>query len=181
MGSLLASLVLIAATGFAIAKSSTVVQNGPTPQSVWEEWVNEDVAYIISPEEKAAFERLRTDDERQHFVGQFWDRRNPTPGSAVNAFKQEHYRRLAFANEHFASNVPGWQTDRGRIYIVNGPPDEIDAYPASAGTPTGRELWRYRKHDGTFTFEVMFKDASGNGDYRLQSRIIDLQIPKRRE
>jgi GWxTD domain-containing protein len=102
--------------------------------SPWQKWLNEDVVYLISDQEKAAFERLKTDEERQQFVEQFWARRDPTPDTPENEFKEEHYRRIAYANNHFASKVPGWKTDRGRIYILYGPPDEIDSHPA------GRQL-----------------------------------------
>ena len=91
------------------------------------------VAYIITDEERQAFKRLQTDEEREQFIEQFWLRRDPTPDTVENEFKEEHYRRIAYANEHFASGIPGWKTDRGRIYIVFGPPDEIDSHP-SGGT-----------------------------------------------
>jgi len=93
------------------------------------EWLNE-VTYIITPEERRAFEQLSTNEERDQFVEIFWNNRNPDPESPVNTVKEEHYRRLAYADEHFASGVPGRQTDRGRIYIIWGPPDEIESHPA---------------------------------------------------
>src|SRR6516162_11402263 len=85
-------------------------------------WLDEDVAYIITDEERAAFKRLTTDEEREQFIEQFWLRRDPSPDSIENEFKEEHYRRIAYANENFASGIPGWKTDRGRIYIKFGPP-----------------------------------------------------------
>ena len=87
------------------------------------------MVYIISEEEKTAFESQKTDEERQHFVEQFWALRDPTPGTPENEFKEEHYRRMAFANRHFGASKPGWQTARGRMYIKFGPPDEIDSHP----------------------------------------------------
>ena len=99
----------------------------------YKKWLNEDVAYIITDEERQAFKRLATDEEREQFIEQFWLRRDPTPDTVENEFKEEHYRRIAYANEHFASGIPGWKTDRGRIYITYGPPDEIEEH-SSGGT-----------------------------------------------
>src|SRR5258708_23531921 len=87
-----------------------------------------DVAYIITDEERAAWKHLNTDEERESFIEQFWLRRDPTPDTPENEYKEEYYRRIAYANEHFASGIPGWKTDRGRIYIKFGPPDEIDSH-----------------------------------------------------
>jgi len=92
----------------------------------YKKWIDEDVTYIITPEERSSFLKLQTNEEREEFIEQFWLRRNPDPDSPENTFKEEHYRRIAYANEHFASGIPGWKTDRGRIYIMWGPPDEID-------------------------------------------------------
>jgi GWxTD domain-containing protein len=109
--------------------------NGP-----WDKWLNQEVAFLITPEERSAFLALKSDEQRRQFVDQFWAKRNPTPGSDLNAFKQEHYRRIAYANDRFAAvDAAGWQTDRGRTYILLGPPDEIDSHPDQ-----NREMWRYR-------------------------------------
>ena len=102
-------------------------------ETPYRKWLNEDVTYIITDEERAAFKRLQTDEEREQFIEQFWLRRDPTPDSVENEFKEEHYRRIAYANEHYASGIPGWKADRGRIYITYGPPDEIESHP-SGGT-----------------------------------------------
>src|ERR1700733_6730240 len=96
-------------------------------ETPYKKWLNEDVGYIISDEEKQAWKRLATDDERQQFIEQFWLRRDPTPDTEENEFKEEHYRRIAYANERFASGIPGWKTDRGRIYIMYGPADEVES------------------------------------------------------
>jgi GWxTD domain-containing protein len=88
----------------------------------YRKWLNEDVGYIITDEERQAFKRLETDDEKTSFIEQFWLRRDPTPDTAENEYKEEHYRKIAYANERFASGIPGWKTDRGRIYITFGPP-----------------------------------------------------------
>ncbi len=112
--------------------------------SVYSKWLNEDVAYIITPEERAAFAKLEGDAEREKFVEQFWERRNPEPGVIENAFKEEHYRRIAYANEHFAApdgRTPGWRTARGRFYITDGPPDQIEDHTHD---PEPFQMWKYR-------------------------------------
>src|SRR3982750_1895750 len=126
----------------------------------YRKWLNEDVAYIITDEEKSAFKRLQTDEEREQFIEQFWLRRDPTPDSIENEFKEEHYRRIAYANERYASGIPGWKTDRGRIYITFGPPAEIESHPSGGsyerpieeggGTTSTYpfEKWRYRYIEG---------------------------------
>jgi GWxTD domain-containing protein len=160
---LLAALILMASAAVALAAWQT---EAPT-QSRYKKWLNEYVAYIIEDAERAAFERLSSDADRDKFVAQFWERRNPTLGASTNKFKEEHYRRMAYANEHFASAVPGWKTDRGRIYIVYGPPDEIEVYPRTAQNPPGIEIWAYRHVEGGGTRSFTFLDRAGNGDYRL--------------
>jgi GWxTD domain-containing protein len=136
--------------------------------SPYAKWLNEDVVYLIAGVEREAFYKLVTDEEREMFVEQFWERRNPVPGSKENKFKEEHYRRIAYVNAHFATNKPGWQTDPGRIYILFGPPDEIDARASGSEFGFKVEEWRYRHLDGfgdnvTFTFIDYF----GDGEYRL--------------
>jgi GWxTD domain-containing protein len=164
----IAALVLILSSGGLYAAWRAVpapAQSASTAQTPWAKWLNEDVVYIISDEEKAAFERLTTDEERQQFVEQFWEKRDPTPGTPENEFKDEHYRRITVANKRFrtASGTPGWQTDRGHIYILYGPPDEIDSHPKK-----GVETWLYKKVqgiDGEQTFA--FFDRTSGGDFRL--------------
>ena len=107
--------------------------------SQYKKWLNEDVVYIISPEERSAFLHLQTNEEREQFIEAFWQRRNPDPDSAENTFKEEHYRRIAYANEHYSSGIPGWKTDRGRIYIMWGPPDEIQSHHRAAVTIVPRK------------------------------------------
>jgi GWxTD domain-containing protein len=149
-------------------------------ESAYKHWIDEEVPYIITPEERAAFKKLSTDEEKEQFIEQFWERRNPNPGSPENEYKEEYYRRIAYANEHFASGIPGWRTDRGRIYIMYGPPDEIDSHP-SGGTyerPASEgggetstfpfEDWRYRYIDGIGNnVELEFVDPSMSGEYHL--------------
>jgi GWxTD domain-containing protein len=149
-------------------------------ETPWKKWLNEDVAYIITDEERKAFKQLNTDEEREQFVEQFWLRRDPTPDTVENEYKEEHYRRIAYANEHFASGAPGWKLDRGRIYITFGPPDEIDSHP-SGGTyerPTAEgggetttfpfEDWRYRYIDGIGNDVIIeFVDTTMTGEYHM--------------
>ena len=143
-------------------------------------WLNEDVVYIISPEERSAFLQLSTNEEREQFIEQFWLRRSSNPDMPDNDFKEEHYRRIAYANEHFASGIPGWKTDRGRIYIIWGAPDEIESHPTGGtydrpmeeggGSTTTYpwERWRYRYLEGIQeNVELEFVDPSGSGEYHL--------------
>jgi len=174
----LAAVVLMASATLALAawqakpNPENLVSSQPTKaagEGVWQKWLNEDVVYIISDEERAAFERLQTDAERQHFVEQFWERRNPAPGSAENTYKEEHYRRIAYANSHFAAGKPGWETDRGRIYIKYGPPDEIESHPAADNRiHSPYEEWMYHHIDGVGDMVIFtFVDKGGTRDFRL--------------
>ncbi len=99
----------------------------------YKKWLDEDVRWIITDEERSAFKQLSNDEERDQFIEAFWQRRDPTPDTIENEFKEEHYRRIAYANEHFPAGIPGWKTDRGRMYIMYGPADEIESHP-SGGT-----------------------------------------------
>jgi len=146
----------------------------------YKKWLNEDVVYIITDEEKKAFSRLSNDEERENFIEAFWRRRDPTPDTEENEFKEEHYRRIAYANERYASGVPGWKTDRGRIYIMFGPPDENESHPSGGtyerpieeggGTTSTYpfEKWRYRYIEGIGTnVEIEFVDPSMSGEYHM--------------
>ncbi|MGA2608545.1 MAG: GWxTD domain-containing protein [Terriglobia bacterium] len=149
-------------------------------ESPYKKWVNEEVPYIITGDERASFKKLTTDDEREQFIEAFWERRNPNSGSPENEFKEEYYRRIAYANEHFASGIQGWRTDRGRIYIMYGPPDENDSHPSGGtylrpqeegGGETATypfEQWRYRYIDGIGTNIILeFVDPTMTGEYHL--------------
>jgi len=149
-------------------------------ETPYRKWLNEDVAYIITDEERAAFKRLQTDEEREQFIEQFWLRRDPTPDTAENEFKEEHYRRIAYANERYASGIPGWKTDRGRIYITFGPADEIESHPSGGsyerpmeeggGTTSTYpfEQWRYRYIEGIGSDIIIeFVDPTMTGEYRM--------------
>jgi len=146
----------------------------------WKKWMNEDVTYIITDEERQAFKRLNTDEERQQFVEQFWLRRDPTPDTEENEYKEEHYRRIEYANDHYASGIPGWKTDRGMIYIKYGPADEVESHPSGGsyqrpyeegGGETSTypfEDWRYRYIEGVGTNVIIeFVDTTMTGEYKI--------------
>ena len=148
--------------------------------SQYRQWLNEDVIYIISPEERNAFLQLDTNEEREQFIEQFWLRRSSNPDLPDNDFKEEHYRRIAYANEHYASGIPGWKTDRGRMYIMWGPADEVDSHPSGGtydrpmeeggGSTTTYpwETWRWRYLEGIGENVILeFVDPSGSGEYHL--------------
>lgn len=146
----------------------------------YKDWLDKDVRWIITPEEASAFKALSNDEERDQFIEQFWLRRDPTPDTVENEFKEEHYRRIAYANEHFAAGIPGWLTDRGRMYIVWGPPDQIDSHPSGGiyerpqdegGGETSTypfETWRWRYLEGIGQeVEVEFVDTCMCGEYHM--------------
>ena len=148
--------------------------------ATYKKWLNEDVRWIITPEELSAFKQLSNDEERDAFIEQFWLRRDPTPDTPENEYKEEHYRRIAYANEHFAAGIPGWKTDRGHIYIAYGPPDQIDAHPGGGtyerpieqgGGSTSTfpfEDWRYRYIEGIGQeINLEFVDTCMCGDFHL--------------
>lgn len=147
---------------------------------VFKRWLKNDVVYIISPEERETFEKLATDEEREQFIEQFWLRRDPDPDTPDNPVREEHYRRIAYANEHFASGKPGWKTDRGRMYVAWGKPDGIESFPTGgtydrpqwqgggSTTTYAYEVWWYRHLDGVGDdIEIEFVDPSGSGEYRI--------------
>ncbi|MCJ7504583.1 MAG: GWxTD domain-containing protein [Acidobacteriia bacterium] len=149
-------------------------------ESPYKKWLSDEVPYIIADEERAAFKKLSTDDEREQFIEQFWERRNPNPGSPENEFKEEYYRRIAYANEHYASGIPGWKADRGRIYIMYGPADEIEDHsmggsylrpPEEGGGQTSTypfEQWRYRYIEGIGSNIILeFVDPTMTGEFHL--------------
>jgi GWxTD domain-containing protein len=146
----------------------------------YKKWLDEDVSYIITDEERAAFKQLSNDEERDNFIEAFWQRRDPTPDTEENEYKEEHYQRIAYANEHFAAGVPGWKTDRGRIYIVFGKPDEIESHPSGGsyerpmeegGGSTSTfpfEDWRYRYIEGIGQEVIVeFVDTCMCGEYHM--------------
>lgn len=149
-------------------------------KSVYKKWIEEDVPYIITDEERKAFKALKTDEERDQFIEQFWLRRDPDPDTPENEYKEEYYQRIQYANEKFASGIPGWKTDRGRIYIMFGKPDELETHPAGGAyerpswegggstTTFPFEVWWYRYIEGIGSdIEIEFVDPSGSGEYRI--------------
>src|SRR5579864_9459845 len=145
----------------------------------YKKWLEEEVPYIITDEERSAFLRLQTNEEREQFIEAFWQRRDPTPDTVENEFKEEHYRRIAYANERFSSGIPGWRTDRGRIYIMWGPPDQLESHPTGGtydrpmeegGGSTSTypwETWRWRYLEGIGENIILeFVDPSGSGEYQ---------------
>jgi GWxTD domain-containing protein len=148
-------------------------------ETPFKKWLDEDVVYIITDEEKKAFKTLQTDEEREQFIEQFWLRRDPSPDTEENEYREEHYRRIAYANDNFASGIPGWKSDRGMIYIKYGAPDERDQHNGGTeqrdiqegGGTTSMypyEQWRYRYLDGIGTnVEMEFVDTTMTGEFHL--------------
>jgi GWxTD domain-containing protein len=149
-------------------------------ETPFRKWLNEDVTYIITDEERTTWKRLSTDEEREQFIEQFWLRRDPSPDTQENEYKEEHYRRIAYTNERFASGIPGWKSDRGRIYITFGPPDELEDHPSGGtyerpieeggGTTSTYpfQKWRYRWIEGVGQdINIEFVDTTMTGEFRM--------------
>jgi GWxTD domain-containing protein len=183
------SLVLAAASLSGFAQDPRQSQQDPMdkPRNVkpelkkaYKDWLEKDVTYVITDEERKAFKKLATDDERERFIEEFWRRRDPDPDTDENEFKEEYYERIAYANEHFASGIPGWKSDRGRIWIMYGKPDERETHPMGGsyerpsyegGGSTSTypfETWFYRYLPGVGSgVEIEFVDPTGSGEYRI--------------
>jgi len=160
---------------------STKVRNvKPELKEAYKRWLNTDVAYIITKEEKRAFQALQTDEERENFIENFWRRRDPNPDTEENEYREEYYERIAYANQHYTSGIPGWKTDRGRIYIAWGKPDSIESHPSGGSydrpsyegggstTTYPFEIWFYRHLDNVGDgVEIEFVDPTGTGEYRI--------------
>ncbi|HYJ47804.1 MAG TPA: GWxTD domain-containing protein [Pyrinomonadaceae bacterium] len=152
----------------------------PELKKAYKDWLNNDVAYIITPQERDAFKKLTTDEERENFIELFWRRRDPDPDTDENEYREEYYERIAYANEHYASGIPGWKTDRGRVYIMYGKPDELETHPSGGnydrpsyegGGNTSTypfEIWFYRYLPGIGSgIEIEFVDPTGSGEYHI--------------
>lgn len=152
----------------------------PELKEAYKKWRNTDVAYIITKEEKRAFDALATDEERENFIENFWRRRDPNPDTEENEYREEYYERIAYANEHYTSGIPGWKTDRGRTYIAWGKPDSVESHPSGGSydrpsyegggstTTYPFEIWFYRHLDGVGDgLEIEFVDPTGTGEYRI--------------
>src|ERR1044072_1286761 len=149
-------------------------------RNMFKKWIDEDVAYIITDEEKRAWKKLATDAEREQFIEAFWRRRDPDPDTELNEYLEEHYERVAYANQHFASGIPGWKTDRGRIYIMYGRPHETEVHPlggsyerplyegGGVNTALSVRILFYRYLPGIGSgIEIEFVDPTGTGEYRI--------------
>ncbi len=184
----LLTLIFAVPAGLAQKKNSEKTQDPsektrnvkPELNKAYKDWLEKDVAYIITDEERKAFKKLQTDDERERFIEEFWRRRDPDPDTDENEYREEYYERIAYANEHFASGIPGWKTDRGRIYIMWGKPDETESHPSGGaynresyegGGSTSTypfERWFYRYLPGVGSgVEIEFVDPTGSGEYRI--------------
>ncbi|HTH51011.1 MAG TPA: GWxTD domain-containing protein [Pyrinomonadaceae bacterium] len=152
----------------------------PELKAVYKKWLDNDVDYIITEQERKAFKALQTDEERENFIENFWRRRDPDPDTEENEFRDQYYERIAYANEHYTSGIPGWKTDRGRIYITWGKPDGVESHPSGGaydrpayegGGSTSTypfETWFYRHLDGVGDgIEIEFVDPTGSGEYRI--------------
>jgi GWxTD domain-containing protein len=163
-------------TAVPVDRQQSKPDRGSALSDYYQKWLDEEVACIITPEERNVFLALQSEKEQESFIEQFWARRNPEPRSVRNEFKERHYLLIAYANKHFESSVPGWKTDRGRILIRYGMPDRVTSYPNGAITPPDEppdntfpyEVWWYRHIDGIGNnVELEFVDVSMNGEYRL--------------
>lgn len=156
------------------------VKDEKSVKQIYKDWLSKDVAYIITSEEKKAYNKLTTDEERENFIENFWRRRDPDPDTEENEYREEYFERIAYANEKFTSGIPGWKTDRGRIYITFGKPDSIESHPSGGSydrpsyegggstTTYPFETWFYRHLDGVGDgIEIEFVDPTGTGEYRI--------------
>ncbi len=186
---LAAAALLIADSGASAQKPSETPSQDPSGNArkvkielkeAYKRWLSNDVSYIITKEERRAFMALQTDEERENFIESFWRRRDPDPDTEENEYREEYYERIAYANERFTSGIPGWKTDRGRIYIAWGKPDSIESHPSGGsydrpsyegGGSTSTypfEIWFYRHLDNVGDgLEIEFVDPTGTGEYRI--------------
>ncbi|MGH9946374.1 MAG: GWxTD domain-containing protein [Pyrinomonadaceae bacterium] len=187
--SIAAMLLAFCVSGVFAQKDKNQVSQDPTekPKNVkpelkaaYKRWLDNDVAYIITKDERRAFQALQTDEERENFIENFWRRRDPDPDTEENEYREEYYERIVYSNEKFTSGIPGWKTDRGRIYIAWGKPDSVESHPSGGsyerpsyegGGSTSTypfEIWFYRHLDGVGDgIEIEFVDPTGSGEYRI--------------
>lgn len=184
----LAASILAASASFAFAQTPKPTEDASTKvrkvkeekDKIYSNWISKDVEYIVTSEERKAYKALKTDEERENFIENFWRRRDPDPDTEENEYREEYYERIAYANEHYASGIPGWKTDRGRIYITFGKPDSVETHPSGGaydrpsyeggGSTTAYpfEIWFYRHLDSVGEgIEVEFVDPTGTGEYRI--------------
>ena len=174
----LAASIVISSVSFGIAQKATptpvvdinnkarIVKSEESKKKIYQDWVSKDVAYIITPDEQKAYKKLTTDEERENFIENFWRRRDPDPDTEENEYREEYFERIAYANEHYASGIPGWKTDRGRIYITFGKPDSVEAHPS--GGSYDRPSYEGGGSTTTYPFETWFYrhlDNVGDADF----------------
>lgn len=185
-------LVIVAGLVVLLFAPATIAQDEAASYQVlppqYRKWLDEDARYIIADQERSEFAKLTNDQQRDEFVERFWEKRNPEPGSSPNVYKEQHYERIRFAISHFSVlDTSGWKTDRGRIYIVFGPPDHIDQHFSAAGShkasdlfgvaaiPYDWELWRYGYIEGIGEdVDFTFVDTCGCGRYEMPREKRDL-------
>jgi GWxTD domain-containing protein len=183
-------LILIALAAFSLGqiaigqtKPADDPQNKPRkekqePDRAFIDWLKE-VEPILSQSEIDAWKKLKTNEEREQFIKDIWNTRDPDPDTEENEYREAYYERLAYVNEHFSSGKPGYKTDRGRIYLKYGRPDEVESHPAGGryerdsaegGGSTSTypfEKWFYRHIPGISGADIEFVDPTGTGEYRL--------------
>jgi GWxTD domain-containing protein len=173
------SLTLLLIFSFFFGVPTHAQKVGSPLEGAYKKWLDEDVRWIISDQERAVFKKLADDKERDRFVVEFWERRNPSPGGSRNRVKEEHYRRLGYVYQHFSEDVvPGWKTDRGRVYIMWGPPDGIERrsrFEGLQGNGLPRQInseeWRWSYIDGLGCNVVIeFEGNDRGGGYHLTAR-----------
>jgi GWxTD domain-containing protein len=168
-GLLLAGCHVVTMPSWGTALTVQTVALEQTSDQFLKKWLEQDAVYIITDEEKASFKRLTTDDERYLFIESFWLRRDPSPDTIENEFRDEHYRRIAYANERYSAAEPGWRTDRGRTYVTLGPPDQIESHLSGEGRSGPFEIWIYRA--GSDPIRTPGRTLEFGGiDYRLLGR-----------
>jgi GWxTD domain-containing protein len=152
------------------------------------DWPKQDVKLIITADEQKAYDKLQTNEERENFIGDFWHRRDPTPDTEENEYREQYYERVTYANEHFGSGKAGWLTDRGRIYVKWGKPDEVESHPAGgtvqrtgyaegSATTYPFETWFYRNLNGVGSgVEVEFVDPTSTGEYRIARNPFEKEV-----
>ncbi len=143
----------------------------------YKKWLEQEVVYIITPAEKEIFLKLKTDRERDLFIEAFWKHRDPIPETEENEFKIEHYKRIDYVNRYFGREAakPGWMTDRGRMYIILGPPNDIQHIDGKSEI-YNCEIWFYQgKQDLGLPpgFNLLFFQERGTGEMRLYSPATD--------
>ena len=168
------SVIPLALLGLTVILSGVPVEKPKLPER-YQRWLDEEVVYIMARMERAVFLQLRTDRERDLFMEAFWKHRDPTPASPENEFKTEHLRRVAYANQYLGreGSVPGWKTDRGRMYILLGEPQDIQKYAGKLGI-YDCESWFYQgKTDLGLppSFNLLFFKEHGQGMMKLYSPI----------